>query len=238
MIFIDFLILQFIAHLLAEFIAQSDSVKEEKGNNITTWFKHFIIIILLSWILTFQLNLYFVAVTIGVFHLIVDWIKTILSKKEAFKKLSFLIDQSLHILAIIVVVTLFERCFKPDAYFTFNTETLLIIGAYIFCLKPTNIIIKEILKAYNIQIPKQSEQGKNGIPNVGKLIGNVERFLTLTLILHNQYETVGFIIAAKSILRFNENNKDGENKSEYVLVGTLLSFGIALSIGLIVQLYK
>ncbi len=51
------------------------------------------------------------------------------------------------------------------------------------------------------------------------------------MVLICQYEAVGLIIAAKSILRFNATQK-----SEYVLVGTLLSFGIAVFAGIVINL--
>ena len=49
----------------------------------------------------------------------------------------------------------------------------------------------------------------------------------------SQYEAIGFLIAAKSILRFSEASK-GDEKSEYVLTGTLLSLAIALCLGIFV----
>ena len=49
----------------------------------------------------------------------------------------------------------------------------------------------------------------------------------------SQYEAIGFLIAAKSILRFNEASS-GSVKSEYVLTGTLLSLTIALSLGILI----
>jgi len=59
----------------------------------------------------------------------------------------------------------------------------------------------------------------------------MERFMTLALILSTQFAAVGLIIAAKSILRFNN-----QQKNEYILVGTLLSFGFAILIGVIINL--
>ena len=133
-----------------------------------------------------------------------------------------------------MAVTIFAQNhpFKPAVYFSLTVKTVLVFAAYLFCTKPTNITIKEILNTYQIKIPKN---GTDDIPNAGKLIGNVERLLTLTLILNNQYEAVGFLIAAKSILRFKESDS---GKSEYVLVGTLLSFGIAVLVGILVRFYK
>ena len=54
----------------------------------------------------------------------------------------------------------------------------------------------------------------------GKLIGTVERWLILIFMLANQYEAIGFLIAAKSIVRYKEG---AVSKTEYVLAGTLLS---------------
>lgn len=67
------------------------------------------------------------------------------------------------------------------------------------------------------------------IQRAGRWIGTIERVLALALVLLNQYTAIGFIIAAKSILRYNEKDT---GKTEYVLVGTLLSFSIALFIGI------
>jgi hypothetical protein len=49
----------------------------------------------------------------------------------------------------------------------------------------------------------------------------------------NQFDAVGFLIAAKSILRFKDDNT---LKTEYVLIGTMLSFGIAIACGLLINL--
>ena len=60
----------------------------------------------------------------------------------------------------------------------------------------------------------------------------MERILTLTFVMTGQYEAVGFIIAAKSLLRFKDTDTA---KTEYVLAGTLLSFGVATICGLVVN---
>jgi len=239
--YLNFLILQFIAHLLADFTFQSDeSVKEKNENGFKnlTMFSHLIIVLLLSWFFSFQLNFFIASLIITFLHYLVDGLKTVLIKKDKLRKQLFFIDQIFHVIIIIAVVTLFAKYypFNPVLIFTINTKTVLVAASYLFCTKPTNIIIKEILKAYKISLPSNaSDDNPSEIPNVGKLIGNIERILALTLILNNKYEAVGFIIAAKSILRF----KDTENsKSEYVLVGSLLSFGIAILIGVLIQLYK
>ena len=59
------------------------------------------------------------------------------------------------------------------------------------------------------------------------MIGLLERGLIFALVLLGQPEGVGLLIAAKSILRFGAV-KDDRALSEYVIIGTLASFGWAL----------
>ena len=57
-------------------------------------------------------------------------------------------------------------------------------------------------------------------------------FLILTFMLVGCMEGIGFLLAAKSVFRFGELTKAKEVKiTEYVLIGTLSSFTIAILIG-------
>lgn len=56
----------------------------------------------------------------------------------------------------------------------------------------------------------------------------MERSLIFLLFIIGQPEGVGFLVAAKSILRFEESKK--QKQAEYILIGTLLSFSIAIAI--------
>jgi hypothetical protein len=87
---------------------------------------------------------------------------------------------------------------------------LLIITGYILCTKPANIFIKEVIIAFEVRV---NNTGKDDLPNAGKLIGIIERFLVLTFIILNQFEAVGFLIAAKSILRLVLFQNEWVNKA-------------------------
>ena len=54
--------------------------------------------------------------------------------------------------------------------------------------------------------------------------------IILTFVLLGQYEAIGFLITGKSIIRFAEQNPDV--KSEYVLVGTMMSYSLSILTGL------
>jgi len=52
--------------------------------------------------------------------------------------------------------------------------------------------------------------------------------------LIGHYELIGFLIAAKSLMRLPEiQDRNTENYSNYILVGTLVSYSWALSIALL-----
>jgi hypothetical protein len=83
-------------------------------------------------------------------------------------------------------------------------------------------------------------QQQQSLPDAGRWIGACERTLVYTFIITQQFAAIGFLITAKSILRFNDTQKEGGRKeAEYILIGTLLSFSVAIITGLVVhQLIK
>jgi hypothetical protein len=75
-----------------------------------------------------------------------------------------------------------------------------------------------------------------GLKRGGHYIGWLERFLVLLLLLMDQPNGIGFLIAAKSILRFGEIKDPSQRKvAEYIIIGTFLSFGWALLISALTQ---
>ena len=69
--------------------------------------------------------------------------------------------------------------------------------------------------------------------NRGLVIGNLERLVVLTLVALGQFAALGFLIAAKGLIRSKEF--ESRNFAEYFLVGTLSSVVIALAAGLVVR---
>ena len=98
-------------------------------------------------------------------------------------------------------------------------------------LKPSSVILSLFLKQWT-----PTGDNSQSLPNAGQWIGYLERILILTFILIQSIEGVGFLLAAKSVFRFGELNKPKDIKTtEYVLIGTLSSFAIAILIGYAVK---
>lgn len=76
----------------------------------------------------------------------------------------------------------------------------------------------------------ESGEGAGGS---GRMIGILERSLSLILILVGQWAAIVILVAAKSIARFDEL-KD-RRFSEYYLIGTLSSLLVAVLTGLVLM---
>jgi len=71
--------------------------------------------------------------------------------------------------------------------------------------------------------------------NAGKYIGMLERLFVFVFIITGNWEGIGFLLAAKSVFRFGDLKESKDRKlTEYILIGTLLSFGIAIATGMVV----
>jgi hypothetical protein len=66
-----------------------------------------------------------------------------------------------------------------------------------------------------------------GLKHGGRTIGLLERGLVFILIVGGLPLGVGFLVAAKSVLRFGTATRD-QRSAEYVIIGTLASFGWAI----------
>jgi hypothetical protein len=63
----------------------------------------------------------------------------------------------------------------------------------------------------------------------------LERLFVSTFVLTGNWAAIGFLIAAKSVFRFGDLRESKSRKlTEYILIGTLLSFAIAIATSLAV----
>ena len=230
----NLLILQLIAHLISDFFCQNDEIckqKRERGLSSMYLYGHALLTFLIAWLFSYSLNFVVYAFVIGVTHLLIDGIKSLLKNR----KYIFFADQIIHIAIIVIVVCFYNQRAGISLPGWLNyTWYLLVISGAIICLKPTNVLIKNILETFEIKLTDTT--GETGeLEKAGRLIGNLERILTLILVLLSQYQAIGFLIAAKAILRFKDTSTA---KTEYVLIGTLLSFGVAIVVGVFILKIK
>ena len=110
--------------------------------------------------------------------------------------------------------------------------------AILFLTFPSSISIKMLIAKWtptNLPTPTNITSNTASLQSAGKYIGIIERLLVFLFASINHWEAIGFLIAAKSVFRFGDL-KDGSDLklTEYILIGTLLSFGIAIVTALVV----
>lgn len=219
-----------IAHILADFVFQPSTwVEEKNAKGLRAWglYKHIAIVSTLTWLAVWNYPIVVAVITIT--HLIIDYLKIILDRK---RELTFFIaDQVLHILVIILcwlyVISGWDQMVEALLSFWTSFSAILILLGYLFCIGPFSYLVK-----FSTQNLIQQNSGDN-VKRGGRLIGIFERIIIYTLVLLNQYEAIGFLITGKSILRFADGQK---KETEYVLVGTMLSYALAILMGALVNL--
>jgi hypothetical protein len=77
-----------------------------------------------------------------------------------------------------------------------------------------------------------------GFEKGGKIIGYLERALIFLFMFTAQPGSIGFLIAAKSIFRFGEiKERQNRLEAEYIIIGTLMSFGYGIFIAYATQFF-
>ena len=223
-----------LAHFIGDFLLQPKSWVDEKESEKAKSYKlylhillHGVLVLLVLW----ELNYWLLALILMISHGIIDVVKLYV-QKENNKPKWFLIDQVLHIVSIIVLWMVWS---KPDIAVTtwvLSLEVWTYITALVFLTAVTSIIIQVLMTNWSKVLNDSNEASLN---NAGKYIGILERLFVFVFVVTGNWGAIGFLLAAKSVFRFGDLKESKDRKlTEYILIGTLLSFGIALATGMLV----
>ncbi len=222
-----------LAHLLGDFLLQPTlwvKDKEQKKHKSIYLYLHTFLHFALAWLLVGTTDFVWYALALATLHGFIDFLKLYFQNKKT-QRLWFSVDQILH-LVVIIAVTLNYNNTTID-FTSIGNQFWITITGFILLTKPTSLIIKNIISIWT----PENKTNDDSLQNAGNYIGILERLFVFCFILTGHFEAIGFLLAAKSIFRFGDLKEAKDRKlTEYVLIGTLLSFGIALLIGLLVQI--
>ena len=222
-----------LAHLLGDFIWQPNSWvkdKEVKKHKSIYLYLHIVLHGVLAAILVREINFIPYAILIAITHGAVDLIKLNFQKSKT-KRTWFVLDQIAHVIILIGIVLLYEN--KAVSFSWINNQFWILLTGVLLITKPTSIFIKTII---SIWTPENETSRDDSLASAGNYIGILERLFIFCFILTGHFEAIGFLLGAKSVFRFGDLKIAKDRKlTEYVLIGTLISFGIAMVAGLIVQ---
>lgn len=235
------ILLQWIAmHLLADFVLQTKKlVQQKKERKARSWFLyiHCFIHASLIYILSPDKSLWALPVIIFITHYIIDLWK-VYQKDNA---ITFIVDQLLHLLVLVIVwMTSYQSTNWIYVFFTrllISYKFWVIAVAYLFSIFPLAYILGYATHRWRNEIEKDNNRSATSLSEAGRWIGIFERILVVTFVINNHFEGIGFLIAAKSILRYNDLKGENMRKeTEYILIGTLMSFAASIMVGLFVNM--
>ncbi|MCI1944270.1 DUF3307 domain-containing protein [Clostridium luticellarii] len=241
-------LLLIISHFIGDFVLQSSKMAVEKRQHFLKLLEHCALYTFVSaavlFISTDFRNSVGAAVIIGISHLVVDYARIFIDKKVAAHAQIFcyFFDQILHLGVIFVVSCYFHLDIHPggflqSALYVFGKANInngiIYMLVYLVMLQPAAVTVKKVLSHISSRKYDDKDEYRVTNYNVGYTIGILERIIAATLVLQNQLSTVGLVLAAKSLARFNQLN-DREFAEKY-LVGTLTSIAISIIATLILK---
>jgi len=208
------------AHVLADFVFQTNWIATNK-QRVPVMLLHGLIVLGTLIAATGSTDIVPLA-ALTVAHLAIDGVKTYAAPAGL---MSFLGDQAAHVATLIATAALAPTLWAGGFWAPYDW-TLPVMAGF------SGLIIATIAGGYAVGLlmtPFANQALPAGLKEGGKVIGLLERGLVFLLVFVGQPGGIGFLIAAKSVLRFDTTTKD-QTASEYVIIGTLASFGWALAV--------
>lgn len=221
-----------LSHLLTDFALQPYSwVRDRKEKHFASikLYIHGFLTGAIAW--TMAGGKYWVtAIIILITHTLIDGWKSY-RKDTVFY---FILDQLLHIAVILGCWSFNFYTWSDLQKFISQANTdrqfWIITALAVFLTTPAGILIGKLTNQW-----RQKIADAESLANAGKWIGVIERLIVFVLVLQSQYSAIGLLVTAKGIIRFNEKDRP-EVKTEYLVIGTLLSIGIAIGAGLLTKI--
>jgi hypothetical protein len=219
------------AHALADFVLQPGWMVRRK-REVPLLLAHIGIVAATAWAAT-GFPLHPSIAVLAALHLATDALKLwVLGDRLG----GFLADQALHLAAILGIALWVPGLFAaglwagplppvPQGALAALPEAMAHGAGAILATLAGGHAVGKLLQPFLDAEPKLA---KDSLADAGRLIGLLERAVAWFLVVVGQPAGVGFLIAAKSVLRFGAA-QDDRRVSEYVIIGTLASVGWALA---------
>lgn len=223
-----------VAHIIGDFVLQPDTWVENRNQRhfrSPYLYLHGVIHFLLAMSLSFSRDGLWIGAMIGTGHILLDGFKALLRRHDVR---GFVLDQLLHLL-IILICWSYAAGIRPAGSLgtvVRDARAWWIAAGYLLNMFLFPKLIALATEKWRVHVPPEREL----LYKAGRWIGVMERILVYTFVLIGQFSAVGFLMAAKSVFRFGDM-KEGKDKghTEYVLIGTMLSFGLALITGIVIS---
>jgi len=234
----------YLAHLLTDFVFQTDRLLEQKRHGKpTAYVVHGVIyylsaVIIAGFVLRGSLlsvRAHLVIAALTLVHLLIDLAKILARKYPGCdESWAYVGDQLLHFLTVgfaawmLSPVLPFSELSAPfQEVRAIPNKFLAVPVIYVGVVFGGGYLIRFLIRSLAESLKSHSpDRSSEQLQNAGLYIGWLERFLVVTALLLQSPAMVGLILTAKSIARYPKFKSEGF--AEYFLIGTLLSISMAL----------
>lgn len=242
-----------LAHFIGDFLLQWTAMCEEKKSLLAPsgWgyqALHALIYAATVYVFIAEWQCWTLPLLVGSTHFVVDVLKALAEQHmppptdrqrgadegnkpfiDRKKMMLFLLDQIFHLGVLVGVYFRLSGSLNLPPIIDWTAVGTCAL-AYLVVLKPTAVFIQIFFSGFARTTDKKS------LPLGGTYIGYLERVMIVSFILSGWMEGIGYLLAAKSVFRFGElrNNKE-LMRTEYILLGTFLSFTVAIIVGLLAR---
>lgn len=220
-------------HLVADFPLQPDgwvAQRRERGWRAPALYLNGGLAALLGWAFVGRWGAWWILPLIGAAHVLIDYVK---SRSGDDGARVFLLDQAAHLAVLLGVAWLLARDAAAPAVPDRRAGWALACGALLVWWA-AGVFVGLATRRWHAELPADD---RRTLPDAGLWIGRLERALTFVFVLLGQFAAIGFLITAKSVLRIGEVARGGDRReAEYILIGTMLSFLLAVLAGLATRL--
>ncbi len=233
----------YLGHLIGDILLQGKHLAKSKGQEFGSQILHSVVStmgsVLCYWVCDPGFWLVYFALFVG--HVFIDEIKCKLDRYNSSLKL-LVIDQVVHLvfIGLLCVAVWYQNIIKPEFSYSPFFESLstqvavnaaLILSGGILAVQFGSNLIQKAMAKY---VDRGEEACDKISQNTsGKVIGKLERSIAYLLIISGNTVVVGLLFLAKSILKFDEIKHT--KQAEYIIIGSLMSFGWAIALGLLVR---
>ncbi|PYE85874.1 DUF3307 domain-containing protein [Pseudoroseicyclus aestuarii] len=202
------------AHVMADFVLQPDRMAQNKRHPLMLLAHGLVVLaVLLAVFGRLDIPLLY---ALALAHLALDAAKLLLPPGLR----AFLGDQAAHLATLLITAVVAPALWSaaPWAGMALLPAAMAAAAGFVLATRAGGFAVGLLMAPWtDVALPP-------GLPGGGRLIGLLERALIFLLVLVAQPAGIGFLIAAKSVLRFETAKNEGP-VGEYVIIGTLASFG-------------
>jgi hypothetical protein len=235
-----------VAHIVGDFLLQNEWMAAGKERRRGVLFLHGLLVLVAHvGLLGPFLNSGLAAglVILSVVHVALDAFRSRALGAWGASFGAFFVDQGLHLFASLVLWRVLvstsalggARWLGGGDWVDGYVRWSVVASAYVFNTGGGTRVVRGVLQRFPKAVPS-SPDDTAGEYAMGRVIGCLERYIAVTLVLFNRWAALGFILVAKSIARFPEfRARSDKDFAEYYLIGTLTSMLVALVTGAVLR---